>query len=472
MHITGPNRLTSALSAALIGAATVACAPSNGASFPPPAAGTAGTTGIGDADFPTDGNGGYDVGHYGLKLAYNPTGHRLDGVADIQAKAVQNLSRFNLDLHGLTVMRAYVNGAAAKVERSGDELIVVPARPIANGASFDTQIVYGGTPQAVRNSTNLGTYGFIPTKDGAFVTCEPNGAKTWFPSNDHPSDKATYDFQITVPNGLTAVANGELQGRPRTTGGTTTYVWREKHPMVTYLATMTLGKFVVRIGKTPRGIPNYTAVDPAFAPSLDTVFKLTGEVTDYWSTVFGPYPFSSTGAIVDDYNAGYALENQTKPIYGGFAPDTSMVTHELAHQWFGDSVSIKRWQDLWLNEGFATYAEWLWFEHSGAGTAETIFQGRYNAKDDPIWAYPPGRARRGDLFNQSVYTRGAMTLHALRRKIGDKNFFALLKDWTATHKYGNATTDEFIAAAERISSQQLDSLFNAWLFQPTRPVLS
>ncbi|HEY9524137.1 MAG TPA: M1 family metallopeptidase [Thermopolyspora sp.] len=476
MHIWGTRRVTFALSTPLIGAliytGTAACSPSDGATSPVPAKGTPGAAGIGDRDFPTDGNGGYDVGHYGLKLSYDPGTHKLGGTADITAKAVQNLSQFNLDLHGLIVSKATVDGAAARVTRSGDELTLIPERTIADGSTFDVRVTYGGTPTPMRDQANLGTYGFIATKDGAFVTCEPDGAKTWFPSNDHPADKATYDFEITVPRGLTAIANGELTAPPRTIGADTTYSWRERHPMASYLATMTLGEFKVKTGETAKGIPNYTAVDPRFSGSLDSVYQQTGKVTDYWATVFGPYPFSSTGAIVDDYNAGYALENQTKPIYGGFAPDTATLVHELAHQWFGDSVSIERWHDLWLNEGFATYAEWLWSEHTGNGTAETIFQGYYKAKDDAMWSYPPGRARKDDLFDQSVYTRGAMTLQALRRTIGDDDFFALLKDWTTTHKYGNATTDEFIAAAERISSRQLDSLFDAWLFKPGRPALS
>jgi aminopeptidase N len=476
MHTRGTRRLTftlsAALSTALIGAGTIACAPSDGATGPAPVMGTPGADGIGDTQFPTDGNGGYDVTHYGLRLSYDPATRKLAGTADITAKATQNLSRFNLDLHGLTVRKATVDGAAATVARSGDELTLTPRNVLTEGGTFDVRVDYDGVPEPMHDRANLGTYGFIATKDGAFVACEPDGAKTWFPGNDHPSDKATYDIAITVPRGLTAISNGEPAGPPRTTAAGTTYSWRERHPMATYLATMTLGKFDVKTGASPKGIPVYAAVDPKFAGSLGELYTMTGKVTDYWATVFGPYPFSSTGGIVDDYNAGYALENQTKPLYGGFAPDHATLVHELAHQWFGDSVSLERWRDLWLNEGFATYAEWLWSEHTGKGTAEQIFQGYYQAKNDAMWAYPPGEARRDDLFDSSVYTRGAMTLQALRRTIGDKDFFALLKDWTATHKYGNATTDQFIAAAERISGKQLDPLFNAWLFTKGRPTMT
>ncbi|MFI6788674.1 M1 family metallopeptidase [Nonomuraea sp. NPDC050383] len=429
----------------------------------------AGAPGIGDSDFPLDGNGGYDVGHYGVTIGYTPSTKHLDGVTTIDATATQRLSRFNLDLSGLEVSEATVDGAKAAFSREGDELTVTPQTPLADGARFTVKITYAGQPKPVKDPSNLGTYGFIPTTDGAFVASEPSGSKTWFPNNDHPADKATFDFQITVPQGLTALANGELTGKKAAPGGRTTFTWRETHPMATYLATATLGKFDLRQGRTAGGIPNIAAVDPAYRNALGKLYRVSGEVTDYWSKLFGPYPFSSTGGVVDNYSAGYALENQTKPMYGGFDPDTSIIAHELAHQWFGDSVSIKRWKDLWLNEGFATYAEWLWSEHTGGATADTMFRRQYAVKNDPVWKYPPGRAKPDDLFNQSVYRRGAMTLQAVRRAVGDQTFFTLLRTWVADHKYGNATTPEFIALAEKLSGKQLDSLFDAWLFQPSRP---
>ncbi|MCG5216836.1 M1 family metallopeptidase [Streptosporangium sp. KLBMP 9127] len=468
------GRVTLAVSTTLVG--VIACAPSSGeakpTSAPAPveaAHGTAGAIGIGDPDFPKDGNGGYDVDRYRLKLGYDPGTKQLDAVAVVEAKAAQDLSSLNFDLAGLDVTKVKVDGAAATFVREGDELTVTPAKTVKDKAAFSVEVAYGGQPEPVRDRNNLGVYGFIPTSDGAFVTCEPNGAKTWFPANDHPADKAAFDFEITVPEGVTALANGEMTGKPRTSGGKTTFNWRESHPMVTYLATMTLGRFELRQGKTPGGVPNLAATDPKFRSSLNKVYTKSGKITDYWSTVFGPYPFSSTGGVVDDFSAGYALENQTKPMYGGFDPDEGIIAHELAHQWFGDSLSIKRWKDLWLNEGFATYAEWLWSEHTGDRTAEQIFKGHYASTESPMWAYPPGRAKPDDLFNSSVYTRGGMTLHALRQRIGDDTFFKLLRTWAHDNKYGHVTTDDFVALSEKLSGKQLDDLFDAWLFQPKRP---
>jgi aminopeptidase N len=453
-----------ALVAALIG--VLACSSADD----PPSAHRPGAPGIGDPDFPKDGNGGYDVAHYDLVIDYTPATKRLDGVTTIDAAATQDLSAFNLDLAGLDVRTITVDDTPASFTRQGDELTVRPFRAIADDARFSVKVTYSGVPKPVRHGGNLNAYGFIPTSDGAFVAAEPNGAKTWFPGNDHPADKATFDFTITVPAGVTALANGEMAGQPTTTGGRTTYRWRERHPMVTYLATATLGKFELRQGRTPGGILNLAAADPRFKSSLDSLYTISAEVTDYWATVFGPYPFGSTGGMVDNYTAGYALENQTKPLYGGFHPDESVIAHELAHQWFGNSLSIKRWRDLWLNEGFATYAEWLWAEHKGRRTAEATFKDYHGRPDtDPIWKYPPGKARPDDLFHQSVYARGAMTLHALRKTVGDQTFFELLRAWAADHRYGHVTTDQFIELTERMSGKDLRALFDAWLFQPRKP---
>ncbi|MEO3872541.1 M1 family metallopeptidase [Nonomuraea sp. B12E4] len=460
------NRRGMAVAAALI--SVLACAPADGPAFPADA--RPGAPGIGDADFPTDGNGGYDVSHYDLTVDYTPATKRLDGVTTIRAAATQDLSSFNLDLAGLDVSDVTVDGSPAKFAHKGDELTVTPTTAIGDMSRFTVKVTYSGVPTPARDRANLGSYGFMATADGAFVASEPDGAKTWFPGNDHPSDKATFDFTITVPAGVTALANGEQVGQPTTDGGRTTFRWRERHPMATYLATATLGRFELRQGRTPGGVVNLAAVDPAFKNALDKLYQTSAEVTDYWSTVFGPYPFSSTGGVVDNYAAGYALETQTKPIYGGFDPDATIIAHELAHQWFGDSLTISRWKDLWLNEGFATYAEWLWSEHKGAKTADAIFDDYHSRPaDDPMWSYPPGQARPHDLFNHSVYVRGAMTLHALRKAVGDETFFRLIRTWAAAHRYGNVTTEQFVDLAQQLSGRDLRPLFDAWLFQPRRP---
>lgn len=244
--------------------------------------------------------------------------------------------------------------------------------------------------------------------------------------------------------------------------------------MATYLATATIGKFDVKTGTTPAGTPIYVAIDPVLANSNSVdVYAVTAEATDYWSQVFGPYPFEETGAIVDDMpEAGFSLEVQSKPAYSAVRSESTIV-HELAHQWFGDSVSVERWKDIWLNEGFATYAQWLWSEHKGIRSAHDSFLAGYNARpaDAAFWQTVVADPQRDTMFSSAVYQRGAMTLQMLRERIGDTAFFKLLPAWTKLHKYGNANTADFIKLAEKVSGQQLDDLFQTWLFTTGKPAL-
>ncbi|QNP70044.1 M1 family metallopeptidase [Streptomyces roseirectus] len=435
---------------------------------------TPGADGVGDTYFPQLGNGGYDALHYDLGLAYNPDTDRLDGETTLTARATQHLSAFDLDLQKLAVTRVEVNGKKAEFTRSGDEIQVTPRQSLREGRTFKVRVTYGGVPEPLGGPIVFGSnYGWMKTTDGVFVACEPNAASTWFPSSDHPSDKATYDIRIRTPKGLTAVSNGRLVSTYDKGDATYTH-WRESKPMATYLATATIGKFDVRTGVTPGGTPIYVAIDPVLANSNDVdVYAVTAEATDYWSTVFGPYPFEETGAIVDDMpEAGFSLEVQSKPVYSAVRSESTIV-HELAHQWFGDSVTVERWKDIWLNEGFATYSQWLWDEHKGTRTAHDAFLAGYNSRpsNSAFWQVTVGDPQRDTMFASAVYQRGAMTLQVLRERIGDAAFFKLLPTWTKLHRYGNANTAEFIRLAEKISGRQLDDLFDTWLFTTGKPAL-
>ncbi|MEV7389289.1 MULTISPECIES: M1 family metallopeptidase [unclassified Streptomyces] len=458
-------------SARLAAVATAAAASFVIAAAPAP---TPGADGIGDPYFPQLGNGGFDARHYDLDVAYAPDTGRLDGRTTLTARATQNLSSFDLDLQKLEVTRVEVNGRRAEFTRTGDEMTITPRNPLARGRDFTVSVTYGGIPQPLNGPIVFGSdYGWMKTPDGVFVACEPNAASTWFPSSDHPSDKATYDIRIKAPQGLTAVSNGRLVSTYDKDGSTYTH-WRESRPMATYLATATIGKFDVKTGKTPSGIPIYVAIDPTLANSNSVdVYAVTAAVTDYWSQLFGPYPFEETGAIVDDMpQAGFSLEVQSKPAYSAVRNETTIV-HELAHQWFGDSVSVAQWKDVWLNEGFATYAQWLWAEHQGTRSAHDSFLAGYNARpaDSAFWQITVADPQRDTMFASAVYQRGAMTLQMLRERIGDEDFFRLLPAWTRLHRYGNADTADFIRLAEKISGQNLDDLFRTWLFTPGKPAL-
>ncbi|MFR0357072.1 M1 family metallopeptidase [Streptomyces sediminimaris] len=435
---------------------------------------TPGAPGIGDTYFPRLGNGGFDARHYDLDVAYNPDTDRLDGRTTLTARATQALSSFDLDLQKLTVTKVEVNGRRARFTRQGDELRVVPREALRKHRTFSVTVTYGGVPEPLGGPIVFGSsYGWMKTDDGVFVACEPNAASTWFPSSDHPDDKATYDIRIKAPRGLTGVSNGRLVSTYDRGASTYTH-WRESRPMATYLATATIGKFDVRTGRTPAGIPIYVAIDPVLKNSNSVdVYAVTAAATDYWQRVFGPYPFEETGAIVDDMpQAGFSLEVQSKPAYSAVRSETTIV-HELAHQWFGDSVSVERWKDIWLNEGFATYAQWLWAEHQGTRSAHDSFLAGYGARpaDSPFWQTVVADPQRDTMFASAVYQRGAMTLQALRERIGDRAFFRLLPAWTRLHRYGNANTRQFIRLAERISGQRLDGLFHKWLYTKGKPAL-
>ncbi|GGN13585.1 M1 family metallopeptidase [Streptomyces fuscichromogenes] len=458
-------------SARLAAVATAAAASFVIAAAPAP---TPGADGIGDPYFPQLGNGGFDARHYDLDVAYAPDTGRLDGRTTLTARATQNLSAFDLDLQKLEVTQVEVNGRRAGFTRTGDEITVTPRDALRKGRDFTVSVTYGGIPAPLNGPIVFGSdYGWMKTPDGVFVACEPNAASTWFPSSDHPSDKATYDIRIKAPEGLTAVSNGRLVSTHDKGGSTYTH-WRESRPMATYLATATIGKFDVRTGRTPAGTPIYVAIDPVLANSNSVdVYAVTAAATDYWSQVFGPYPFEETGAIVDDMpEAGFSLEVQSKPAYSAVRNETTIV-HELAHQWFGDSVSVAQWKDIWLNEGFATYAQWLWAEHQGTKSAHDSFLTAYNARaaDNPFWQVTVADPQRDTMFASAVYQRGAMTLQMLRERIGDTAFFELLPAWTRLHRYGNADTADFIRLAEKVSGQQLDDLFRTWLFTTGKPAL-
>ncbi|MFD8997496.1 M1 family metallopeptidase [Streptomyces abikoensis] len=465
-----PARLL-ALATATASAWVIAAAPMASArpDWPP----TAGAPGIGDTYFPELGNGGFDALHYDLDVGYTPSSGRLEGRTTVTARATQSLSSFDLDLQQLTVSKVEVNGLPAAFSRVGDEIRIRPALPLVKGHTFTTTVTYGGIPQPLSGPIIFGSkYGWMKTKDGVFVACEPNAASTWFPSSDHPSDKATFDIRIRAPKGLTAVSNGRLLAT-RDSGDTTITHWRESKPMAPYLATATIGKFDVRKGVTPGGTPIYVATNPALPTDKLDFYGITAEATDYWSKLFGPYPFEETGAVVDDMpQAEFSLEVQTKPVYSAVR-DEATVVHELAHQWFGDSLSVERWKDIWLNEGFATYAEWLWDEHKGRKSAHQSFLEAYNAHDDgdAFWKLDVADPKRDTMFSRSVYYRGAMTLQMLRERIGDKAFFKLLPLWTKLHKGGNVRTAQFTGLAEAVSHQDLSDLFRTWLSTPQKPKL-
>jgi aminopeptidase N len=436
---------------------------------------TPGSPGLGDPFFPLAGNGGYDVKHYSLDLDYDRATNQLDGRATILARAEQHLSRFNLDLRGYEISELEVNGRDARFERDGQELTVIPRRGLIRGLPFLVRVEYSGNPEPVQDP-DQSFEGWVPTDDGAFVVNEPQGSPGWYPANDNPRDKATFDFEITVPEGITAIANGRLLSR-RTRDGETTWRWLEDSPMATYLATATNGVFELRISKAG-SIPLYQAVDPKVANPALAFERLAAEaeIIEFFSDLYGRYPFSSGGGVVDNGGVGYALESQTKSMYDVMgsatgAPGASTVVHEVSHQWFGNAVTLSVWPDIWLNEGFATFSEWIYAERHGGPTAQEAFDAEFaRPATSTFWSNPPAALPGPEvMFSSPPYDRGAMTLQALRVKIGDDAFFNLLRAWYRENKHDNVTTADFIALAERTARQQLDEFFAVWLYRPVKP---
>ena len=394
-------------------------------------------------------------------------------------RATQALDRFNLDLTGLEVESLDVDGVAATFDHQGHELVVSPSEPIDEGHDFLVRVVYGGVPEPV-DSESLGQVGWTTSEDGdVFVLSQPEGASTWFPANDHPIDKARFNVAVTVPEGLEVASNGVLLEQEVTADGARRWAFEAASPMAPYLVTVVIGELVFQEAPGPEGVIVRNAFAEALADDAMFDFGRTPEMLVAFNEMFGPYPFDVAGAVVVDEFTGVALETQTMSLFGAEIVDgerggESIVAHELAHQWFGDSVSVARWQDIWLNEGFATYAQWLWDEHLGVATADDTARGLADAMDDDgsgLALPPPGDPGPDRLFAGSVYQRGALTVHALRLTVGDEAFFEILRTWTSEYADDSATTADFIEVAERVSGQSLDELFDAWLYQEDVPTL-
>ncbi len=641
-----------------------------------------GAVGIGDPYFPQDGNGGYDVSSYALDLRMDPRKNGLEGVATIAANATHGLTQFNLDLDGLTVSKATVNGVAATFTQRSGELTVKPAVPVLGGTRMTVVVTYAGKPARLKEQFGGGP---VPTPSGVIFLGEPHSASTWFPVNDHPLDTASYTTHLTVPKGLRAISNGLLQGTA-TESGWTTWTWHAAEPMAPYLAMAAVGEFDVR-SYTKDGISFYDAVDHSLAaafrprtgkrfaiagggdttyqrltrtiavpkrgaklsfsvrrtsePQWDFFFveartagrqdwttlrdqrghtsKKTGDSCPYWLTlhpflkhyqskskdgcaargssgrwwaatglsegyerwtvdlsryagrsvevslayanddllslpgavvddivsttgegttsferdrnsldgwsvgapprgtprksarwsigtaadaptalgkvafrtlrrqpeiiaflagIFGPYPFSAAGGIVTSAPLGFALETQTRSIYGPlFFGDReeaeSVIVHETTHQWFGDDLPIAAWRHIWLNEGFASYAQWLWADRERIKGLDAQFAEAWKSlpAKDPFWELRIDDPGPEHLFDGPVYTRGAMTLHQLRQVVGEEAFFSILRKWAGDNAGRHVTTEQFIELAERISGKDLGEFFRVWLSTPVRPPL-
>jgi aminopeptidase N len=433
----------------------------------------AGSAGIGDRYYPRDGNGGFDVTHYDVHDSYAFDTRVLSGRTDVSATARATLSSFHLDLV-LPVDEVTVDGrAAAFAKPSRHELVVTPRVPVPAGDRFVVRVRYHGRPGSVSYG---GDRPWVAEPDEATALGEPHVAPWWFAANDHPRDKATFDVVLRVPEGRQAISGGDLVDRV-TRDGWTSWHWRMARPMAPYLAFAAVGRFRIETGSR-HGRPWLNAVSRWYNAGLQdsalAMLRRTPETVEWLEGELGPYPFSSTGGVVASIYRGFALENQGRPTYPylgtGDEARTTMV-HELAHQWFGDSVSVRRWRDIWLNEGLASWAEWRWAETHGGEAAQHRLRREHAARPAAraFWRLRIADPGAGHEFDPPVYVRGAMAAQALRHRIGAAVFTRLLRTWVAERQFGTGRVEQFEALAERVSGRRLGGFFDTWLHRPGRP---
>lgn len=484
MHLRLPHRvwtLTWAIGVALLlGGCTLPALPT-AATLPPgepqqeactAETAVAGAAGMGDPFYPQMGNGGYEVEHYAVDLEVDVAANVITTTAALSVNALDCLRSFNLDLAGLTVDGVTVDGAPAAADRQGHELTVTPDAPLAAGTAHTVTVRYGGVPEPLPDPGIPSIIlGWQRQRGGIYAVSEPSGTMNWLPVNNHPADKATYTLRVTVPAPYIVAANGVLAGTIEDEG-VRTYVWEMRQPMASYLATVHIGEYEIETGRSPAGVPLRSYFPASVSPRVRSDFDATGDMLDYMAELFGPYPFEAYGVALLTEPVGWALETQTLSTFSSNGADEMTVAHELAHQWFGNSVSPSTWQDIWLNEGFATYLSFLWLEHRGGSEPLELQMAAIHAGLAAQQVPPPIPTSPNELFGMNVYLRGAWTLHALRRTVGNELFFAILREYYARYRYGHASTADFLEVAAELGGAEAKAVLAAWLYDPEIPTPS
>src|SRR3954447_8335446 len=434
-----------------------------------------GAAGIGDPLFPRLGNGGYDALHYDLTLRYagRAPAQRVRGRVRMLARATQALSRFDLDFSGDSVGAVTVDGAPARVRRARQDLVITPARALAAGHRFSVRVAFVSHTRRPTKADNGQPFGWFATRDGSVTAGQPSSAHVIYPVDDHPSDMASYAFRIDVPAGVTAVANGQRTGR-RSAHGRTVWSYRLRAPMASELVQIAVGRLAVIDRGTVGGVPLRDVVARAAEKTSAAALARTPDHLRWLADRVGPYPFATYGVLAADQNFGYALECETLSLFPEilfrlprFVYEPIMV-HELAHQWFGDSVAPARWSDVWLNEGHATWYEreyaQQFFGQSMLSYLKAAYKhgNRLRARYGPV-ARPTGNGF-ATLFSDNVYAGGALVLYALQQTVGDPVFRAIERGWATTFRGRSMGTHDFIAYASQVAARDLGPLLRDWLY--------
>jgi len=424
-----------------------------------------------DPYVPRHGDAHFDVLHYDLRLAYKVEGNRLDGDASLTCRILEEAGALHLDLHGLHPQKVFVDGRAQRFTHLRGRLTVkLPLRP---GTELTVRVKYSGTPRPVPSRT-LDAAGWEELEDGVIVAAQPHGAPSWFPCNDRPDTKATYSITLSAPPDYTVAVAGELQGTTRR-GNAVTWSFQQTVPMATYLATVQIGRYR-QLDQAGAPVPVRTLAPRQLGEAaLEGSFALQPAMLSFFAGLFGAYPFASYTAVITEDELEIPLESQGLSTFGSNHVDTDwecvrLIAHELSHQWFGNSVTLQRWQDIWLHEGFACYCEWLWAEESGVSTVQAEVDEHHELlaglpQEDLLLADPGPEL----MFDDRVYKRGALAVHALRLHLGDERFFQVVSSWLSEHRAGSVTTEMFLEHVGREAGEDLTALLGPWLFETALP---
>jgi aminopeptidase N len=418
-----------------------------------------------------------DALDYDLRLAIDPDAPLISGSVTITARVVESaVDSVEIDLYeSMTVDSIAVDDSVAGYSRTGNKVTVDLGKPPAAGDTVRIHIAYGGRPEA------LGFGSFVFTEhgqdderfDGVFSLSEPWYAPTWWPCIDRPDDKATCRVTVEVPSGWTAVSNGTLADSAASSGGGVRMTWEEKYPIATYLVSVAATNYAhfheAHRDLSGRDIDLDYYVYPEHLSKAQIDFAETGAMIDSLSTIFGPYPFADEKYGLSEFSFRGGMEHQTITGIGERFLASSddyrwILVHELAHQWFGDSLTPADWRDIWLNEGFASYAEALYFEMLDGPAALSEYMAGLKRPQFADVIYDPI-----ELFGITVYYKGAWVLHMLRRLIADDAFFATLRSYVDTYSYGSVSTSDFREVCEAESGLELGWFFDQWLLEGGRP---
>jgi aminopeptidase N len=430
-----------------------------------------GTQPIPDSYTPNSGNRGYAVSAYNLTLDYRVSSNRLaaEAVISLVMQATSNTLVF--DLRNLSVSKVSIPGQrVGKVSQTPTKLKIVMGASVAAGTELAVSVKYSGNPRP--NKSTWGEVGWEELEEGLLVASQPDGASSWFPCNDHPSNKAHFRFDITADSPFSVIANGKLVSKT-VKSSRTRWVYESAEPMATYLATVQMGLY------SRADLPSAHVAEIAYIPAdmkapFLADFADQQRMIEVFEDAFGPFPFEQYTVVVADEELEIPLESQGVSVFGrnhvdGNHGEDRLIAHELAHSWFGNSVTVESWRDIWLHEGFACYAEWLWSEKGRSESAHELalkYWSRLKALPQDICLGDPGPQL---MFDDRIYKRGALLVHSLRLTLGDDVFFSMLREWTIRNRNGVVNTAGFIAHATEFGGVAMEPLINTWLYELALP---